>query len=96
VGVPYLFIRVASSQCARFSYSILSISTPYLDAFVCAKTVHCVSMICVNERSFEWNLCRSDCWFTLGTKPTYPTYQSKNSNLSLYESLPILPIGQGF
>jgi hypothetical protein len=49
VGVPYLFICVASSQSVRFSYSILSISTPCLDATVCAKTVHCVSMICVNE-----------------------------------------------
>jgi hypothetical protein len=83
VGVPCLFICVASSQCVRFSYSILSISMPCLDAFVCAKTVHCVSMICVDEKSFEWNLCWSDCWFTFGTKPTYHTCQSKNSNSSL-------------
>jgi hypothetical protein len=74
VGVHCLFIHVASSQSARFSYSVLSISTPRLDASVCVKTVHCVSMIRVNERSFEWNLHWLDCWFALGTKPTYPKH----------------------
>jgi hypothetical protein len=41
-------------------------------------------MICVNERSFEWNLCWSDCWLCLVQNlPILPIIQKIRIRLSV-------------